>query len=237
MDLVIEFQTHEEVSALVAHRFLDAGIPMIAIDIPHPGAVYFGASNYQAGLTGGRALGKWARENWRGEVDEILLLEERIAGLLPSSRVTGMLHGVRECLPLAAAAPVKSFDGRGAFEASLQAIRKHLRNSAARHVLLLANNDPSVLGAIRAFEESGRAECCAAMGQNAIPEAREELRNPHTRLIGSVAYFPERYGDELIPLALSILAGKPTPPAIFVKHQLATCANVDRLYPLDSLAT
>jgi ribose transport system substrate-binding protein len=48
-----------------------------------------------------------------------------------------------------------------------------------------------------------------------------------------VAYFPERYGDELIPLCLNILQNKPTPPAVFVKHQLITPKNVRLIYPLD----
>jgi len=74
---------------------------------------------------------------------------------------------------------------------------------------------------------------CAVMGQNALRAARAELRRPGTRLIGSVAYFPERYGDELIPLALNILRQKPVPAAIFVKHQLLTPRNVDLVYPLD----
>jgi ribose transport system substrate-binding protein len=71
------------------------------------------------------------------------------------------------------------------------------------------------------------------MGQNALREARAELRRPGTRLVGSVAYFPERYGDELIPLALNILQQKPAPAAVFVKHQLLTPRNVDLVYPLD----
>jgi ribose transport system substrate-binding protein len=71
------------------------------------------------------------------------------------------------------------------------------------------------------------------MGQNALREARAELRRPGTRLVGSVAYFPERYGDELIPLAINILQQKPAPAAIFVKHQLLTPRNVDLVYPLD----
>jgi ribose transport system substrate-binding protein len=97
----------------------------------------------------------------------------------------------------------------------------------------MANNDPSALGALRAFEEAGRAQFCAVMGQNAIAEAREEMRRPGSRMVGSVAYFPERYGDELIPLALAVIAGRPTPPAIYTKHQLVTPANVDQVYPLD----
>ena len=39
-------------------EYLEANIPFIAIDIPHPGATYFGANNYQAGLLAGRYLGK-----------------------------------------------------------------------------------------------------------------------------------------------------------------------------------
>jgi ribose transport system substrate-binding protein len=59
------------------------------------------------------------------------------------------------------------------------------------------------------------------------------MRRPGTRLVGSVAYFPERYGDELIPLALSIVNGNPAPPAVFVKHLLVTPENVNRIYSKD----
>ena len=95
--------------------------------------------------------------------------------------------------------------------------------------------DPSALGALRAFQEAGRASDCAIVGQNAEPDGRAELREPNTRLIGSVAYFPERYGPGLIRFALDILAGKPTPPAVFLKHQLITHATVDNFYPNDAL--
>src|SRR5262245_31472293 len=47
VDLVIEFQTDEAVAPAIASSYLEADIPMIAIDIPHPGATYFGANNYE----------------------------------------------------------------------------------------------------------------------------------------------------------------------------------------------
>lgn len=72
------------------------------------------------------------------------------------------------------------------------------------------------------------------MGQNAIREARRELRRPGTRLIGSVGCFPERYGEELIPLALAILQKKPVPPAAYIKHQLITPGNIEMMYPLQT---
>jgi ribose transport system substrate-binding protein len=69
------------------------------------------------------------------------------------------------------------------------------------------------------------------MGQNAIPEAIDEMRRADSRLIGSVAYFPERYGLELIPLAIGLASGKTAPPAVFTKHRLVTPKNVDEVYP------
>jgi ribose transport system substrate-binding protein len=235
VDVAIEFQTYENVAPVIAARFLSAGIPVIAVEIPHPGAVYFGANNYEAGLIGGRALGKWAKDTWTGVVDEVILLEERIAGPLPQSRLTGVMTGMREVLPDLARANVVQFDGKGAFGPSLDLVRKHLRKQPRKRTLVAAINDPSALGALRAFEECGCASYCAVMGQNAIAEAREEMRKPGSRLIGSVAYFPERYGEELIPLAMSMAAGKQSAPAVFTKHKLVTSRNVDEVYPREKV--
>jgi len=44
VDLVIEFQTDEAVAPAIASRYFEADVPLIAIDIPHPGATYFGAN-------------------------------------------------------------------------------------------------------------------------------------------------------------------------------------------------
>jgi ribose transport system substrate-binding protein len=235
VDLVIEFQTDEAVAPAIASAYHQAGIPMIAIDIPHPGATYFGANNYEAGLLAGRHLARWAKQSWGGQADEVLLLELARAGSLPAARVRGVVAGIREVLHEAAAWPVVSIDADGQFKTALERVRKHLRESKAKRVLVGAANDPSALGAARAFQECGRADACAIVGQNAEPDARAELREPRTPLIASVGYFPERYGDGLIRLALEILARRPVAPAMFVKHQIVTRENVDHLYPNDAL--
>jgi ribose transport system substrate-binding protein len=234
VNLVLEFQTYEQVAAIISSKFLEADIPVIAIEIPHPGATYFGANNYHAGLIGGRALGLWARKNWDGQVEEVLQVELPLAGPLPQLRITGMMAGLGEVLPGLKRKTVVKLDGKGVFERSLDVARRYLRRTPARRTLVMGVNDPSALGALRAFEEAGRSQLCAVMGQNAIKEAREELRRPGTRLIGSVAYFPERYGEELIQLALSILQKKPVPSAVFVNHQLVTPKNVGLLYPVQT---
>src|SRR6266516_3796416 len=163
-------------------------MPLIAIEVPHPGATYFGANNYEAGLIGGRYLGRWAKQQWHADVDEIVLIALERAGSLPKMRLTGMLVGMKDVFPPLENCRVTYLDGDGKFGESFEAMRRHLRGRRARHVLVGAINDPSALGALRAFQEAGRTDGCAVMGQNASPEGRVELRQPGTRLIGSVAY-------------------------------------------------
>jgi ribose transport system substrate-binding protein len=235
VDLAVEFQADEAVAPAIAGKFMEAGIPMIAIDIPHPGATYFGANNYEAGLIGGRCLGRWANKHWQGEVDEIIMLEISRAGSLPQARIRGMLGGVNETMRRVESSRVIHLDGDGQFGTTLECMRKHLRTSKSKRILVGAATDPSALGALRAFDEAGRAADCAVVSHNAEPEGRAELREARTRLIGSVAYFPEKYGAGVIRLALDILARKATPPAVFIRHQLITPENVDHYYSNDAL--
>jgi ribose transport system substrate-binding protein len=235
VDLAIEFQTDDTIAPAIASKYLEAHIPFVAIDIPHPGAIYFGANNYQAGLMAGNYLGRWAKRHWGEEVDEILLIELGRAGSLPKARLRGALAGIHGTIRPADSSRTISLDGDGQFQTALERVRKHLRESRAKRVLVAAANDSSALGAMRAFQEAGRARDCAVAGQNAEPEARAELRMHDTRLIASVAYFPEKYGDGLIRLTLDILGSKSVPPAVFTTHQVITPENVDHFYPNDSL--
>jgi ribose transport system substrate-binding protein len=236
VDLVVEFQTDDAVAAEIASRYLEANIPFIAIDIPHPGGTYFGANNYQAGLLAGRYLGQWDKVHWTGRVEEVLLLELARAGPLVHARMNGVMAGLRETLRDAMGnCRVVSLDCDGQFKTALERVRRHLRQSQARYVLVGAANDPSALGAARAFQEAGRADTCAVVGQNAEPDARAELREQRRPLVASVGFFPERYGDAIIKLALDVLGHRRTPPAVFTRHQLITSDNVDHFYPNDLL--
>jgi hypothetical protein len=88
------------------------------------------------------------------------------------------------------------------------------------------NQDAATGCVIRLSAKKNRPKVCADLRAVSLLPLR-----PATPLVGSVAYFPERYGDELIPLALSILQKRPTPPAVFIEHQLITPANVGLFYP------
>src|SRR4051812_38904528 len=115
MHLVVEFQTFTDIAPVIASKYHAAGIPMIAVEIPHPGATYYGADNYRAGQIAGRYLGKWAKKHWGGRVDEVLMLEQSAAGALPQSRLTGTVDGIIEVLPQAAFSRIVHVEGHGQF--------------------------------------------------------------------------------------------------------------------------
>ena len=236
VDLVIEFQTDEHVAPIVAAKYREANIPLIAIEIPHPGATYFGANNYEAGLIGGRYLGRWAKQQWQSNVDEIVLITLERAGSLPRMRLTGMLVGMRDACPALEHVPVTYVDGDGKMADTFEAMRRHLRTTKSRrHARRRHQRSQCAWRSARISGEPAAPHACAIMGQNASPEGRAELREPGTRLIGSVAYFPEKYGPEIVAVALDILHRRPVPPAVFVKHQLVTPENVNHVYPNDEL--
>lgn len=232
VDIAIEFQTFAKIAPMISALFRTAGIPLIAVEIPHPGATFYGIDNYRVGLTAGQTLARWAKQNWQGQFDELLLLELDIAGALPHLRLAGAEAAIREFLP--GTHTTCQIDTRGKFLRAFDMVRKHLRVTPQLKTLIVGVNDPVALGAVRAFEEAGRLDFCAAVGLGATPEARVELRRAGTRLIGSIAFFPERYGEDLIQLACNILHKRHVPPAEYSHYQLITPQNVNQFYPIES---
>jgi ribose transport system substrate-binding protein len=225
VDFVIEYEFHYQIGPVLANLFHEAGIPTLAIDIPMPSAIYFGVNNYAAGLLGGDALAGFAKKNWRGRVDRILLLEIPEAGPVPHARVIGTLDGMRSVLPKLNEKCVLHKNGKGTEMGGFLATWRALRSLAKRDRLLIAAaNDNSARGAIRAVCEAGREHFTAIMAQGWGPDEglEDEISKTDSPLIGAVAYFPEKYGGKILPIVLQCLNGQAVPPAVYVEHKLIT---------------
>jgi ribose transport system substrate-binding protein len=234
VDVAIEFQRISDIAPELTEKFRQAGIPVIAVDNPHPDSVYFGADNYKAGRMAGVHLGRWAAQRWAGRVEEIVLMQSAVNPVL-EARIMGMYDGITSVVPRGTTLPLHRYDTHGRYEKALDAVRKHLIRSRARHILVGSMNDACALAAIEVFREFGREDHCAVAGQDGVIEARQEMRRANTRLVGTVGYFPETYGERLIRLAMDIVDGRPHLPAVFTQHRLITPGNVNQIYPNDLL--
>ena len=221
VDLVIEFQVEQEAAPVIADKIAAAKIPLIAIDIPHPHATYFGVDNYRAGFEAGQVLAAHSTAAWGGKVNWVIGLELSEAGQLVQSRTTGAFEAVRGAMP---EIPIECFvriDGRGMRDKSKKLVADFLqRHPKDRHILIAASNDTSALGAVDAAREQGREKHVAVVGQDCIAEALAEMQNHHSPLIGSMSHEVGTYGPSLIHLGLSLLRGQHVPPYNYVGHKM-----------------
>jgi ribose transport system substrate-binding protein len=221
VDLVIEFQIDQHVAPVLADKIDAANIPLIAIDIPHPHATFFGVDNYRVGFEAGECLVEYAQRTWDGRVNRILGLDVEKAGPLVRSRLTGAFEAIRSRLPEIPSKSMVRVDTRGLRDSSFQAVRGFLQRHSKDHgILIAAATDTSALGAVEAVRQLRREKTVAVVGQDCIPEALGELSRKGSPLIGSVSHEAHTYGPRLIHLGLSLLSGHRVPPYNYVEHKL-----------------
>ena len=192
VDLVIEFQVEQHIAPMIADKIAAANIPLIAIDIPHPHATFFGVDNYRSGFEAGECLAAYAVANWQSKINWVIGLDLPEAG-----------RGVRD----------------RSRQLIFEFLQRHPND---RHILIAAVADTSALGALDAVRELHREDHVAIVGQDCIPEALAEIRSPASPFLGSVSHETASYGPSLMHLGLAILRGQTVPPYNYVAHKVVT---------------
>jgi ribose transport system substrate-binding protein len=223
VDLAIEFQVEEHVAPRVAHIFKKADIPLVAIDVPHPNATYFGVDNFEVGLEAGSLLAGHALRKWKGKVDWVLGIGFAEAGSFVQNRIEGAFEEIRARLKDLPTDRFITIEGRGMRQPSRMAVVEFLRSQPkGQHIIVAAATDSSALGVLDAARESGRERDFAIVGQDCIPEVLLEMRSGSSAIIGSISHEVETYGPRLIQLGISILRGYTVPPYNYVRHKAVT---------------
>ncbi|HEU4634673.1 MAG TPA: substrate-binding domain-containing protein [Edaphobacter sp.] len=223
VDLIIEFNVEQSVAAIIGDKVASANIPLIAIDIPHPNATYFGVDNYRVGVEAGEMLARHAQAEWNGKVNRVIGLDLREAGLLVQGRISGAFEAVRSAFPDLPLDAFVRMDGRGMREMSAKLMEDYLqKHPKERHILVAAATDTSALGAVDAARRLKRQKHVVVVGQDCIAEALEELKSARSPLIASVSHEPNSYGPNLMQLGLALLKGHIVAPYNYVTHKLVT---------------
>jgi ribose transport system substrate-binding protein len=237
VDLLIEYNADGDANAEIAHRLAAAGIPALALVDPLPGAPLYGPDNLAAGRIAGRALGAFARDTWSDQaVLGVLIGDLADPGPVVSDRIQGINEGVRESLPTLKLA---SLDTGGQSVRADALLTKFLQTQRDQRLLIATLDDLAAVYAKNAVEMNRRQSDCIIVSQgldrNIHGGASEKKEiNPNNRasvVLGSVAYYMDRYGYDVLPLVLRLLAGETLPPRTVTQHILVTAANVFREYP------
>ncbi|HEX4168740.1 MAG TPA: substrate-binding domain-containing protein [Bryobacteraceae bacterium] len=225
VDVAIEFQRHVDVSPIIADIFSSAGVPLIAVHIPHPGAIYFGVDNYKSGYRAGAALASFAQNRWAGQFDLLILLDIPQGGIVLQSRIAGVVQALEASLgplPPGKVARISGGAERNIARRNTAAVLK--ANSKAKRILVAAGSDDGSLGALDALEDAERTAYAGVVGMEGSEDAISEIAKDKSCYIGTVAFFPEKYGAALIDLVFRLVNGQQVPPFWYVDHEF-----IDRL--------
>ena len=237
VDLYIQYQRDPAINAAVAERLKAAGIPALAINYPLPGAPLYTADNAAAGRIAGEALGAFAVQSWRGQPTVAIVIGPLAAQAdrVPE-RAQGVTEGLRRTLP---AARVTSLDTQGNPAQAAALLGRALAASPTAKILVAALDDVTALAAKSALEAAGRTPDAAIVSHGAdrsmhggINDRKEiDPNNRGSIILGSVAFYLDRYGEDVLPLVMRMLRGEPVAPRTVTSHRLISAGNVWAEYP------
>jgi ribose transport system substrate-binding protein len=234
-DFFIEFQSDAKVNSIVSAKFTSAGIPLLAIDVPVPGAPFMGVNNWGVALMGGEYMAQMIKEQWGGwdAVDMVVLGQMPVGGDVLMLRSEGFAAALAEEFGPEVEDKIVRFDGgMGQSEQAKAGMDDVLAaHPNAKKIAVTSINEQTMAGIIAAIQGAGRWDpddiIVVTLGMDELGQSqiREGLSD------GGIAFFPERYGRYVVPAVCAILDGQAVPPWIYVENEIITKDNIDQYYP------
>jgi len=237
VDLFIAYGADAEANVEIGSKMKAAGIPVLAVSYPVPGAPLYTADNLSAGAIAGRALGEFAKQSFPGEtVVAVVIGDLGDPRSAIADRVQGITDGLRREFPDMSPTRLDTSGNPARVEGLLG---KFLAAQPRRKVLVAALDDATAIAAKGGVEIAARIGDCVIVGQGVdrsihggISDKREiDPNNRSSIVLGSVAYYLDRYGYEVLPLALKMLRGEHIAFRTATAHLLITARNVFQIYP------
>jgi ribose transport system substrate-binding protein len=236
VELYVQYHRGAAGNARVAEILRAAKIPVLAINHPVPGAALYTIDNAAAGRVAGEALADFVARSWRGQPITAAVVGPLAGGEGVAERARGAAEVLTRRLP---AVRVSNLDTQGNPMQVATLLGKLLAAHPSGRVIVVATDDATALATKGALEAAGRLADGAIVSHGVdrsihggINDRKEiDPNNRGSIVIGSVAFYLDRLGYDVLPLALKMLGGEPVPPRTTVRHKLITPANVFVEYP------
>lgn len=225
VDLAIIYHLGERIGPTLSSTLLKKKIKMIAVDIPiPPWAIYFGVNNKVSGSIVGQELAKWVNTNWNGHIEKVLVLTESRVLDFVRARSTSALASLIEGIGYTPQ-DIMHLEAGNMRDISANAVTSVLKRwSDVHHIAVIGFNDETAVGAIEAARQLGRENDIITVGQGGNLIANE-LQHPNPRMVASVAYHPEQYGEHLMDLAMRMIGGERVARENFINHEALTAGS------------
>jgi len=231
----INFQFDSKVNSIISVKFGAANIPIIAVDVPTPGAPFMGVNNFKvAYMAGEEAIRRVEEMGGIDKIDNIILVQMPSGGEVVMLRSEGFYQAFVDKYGADVIDPktIRADGGAGEAEQANKAMTDVLaKNPNANTCVLTSVNEQTMSGVIAAIQTAGRwdPEKWIVITQGVDSTGQQQLRDGITD--AGVAYFPEHYGEYLIPASVALMQGANVPAFMYVENEIITLDNIDQFYP------
>ena len=224
-NVIVDFNVNGEIGGNIVDVVKEkGGYGVIGIDVEYISASgdkawFVGANNQVAGELCGGAIGDYVIANKDGNLEYLVLFFNSENGDEVKKRMGGAIDGLAakgidlaedqiEWIDLGGGGSDTTIQGKDKFTAWLTA------HPDAHSVGVVCVNDETSQGCLAAAETLGRETDCIFASHNVSQVFTDAVQNGtlYEGYTGSVAYYPERYGEYIVPLAQDIASGKNTDP-------------------------
>lgn len=240
VDGVIQFQVDGGISDAICDIL--EGLPVIAIDIAHEEcAVFMGADNRNAGEITGEGVGEWVAAEWGCEVDRVITFEGFASGQVSIDRLNGSIAGLQNVCPDNDYGDFEDWqpthpdtiitrqDADRTDPAFEQGRDWLTANPDAERIVALCLNEDACIGFHAAVEGAGRQGQVVFASNGADPTAHDLIREDEY-YVGATGFFPERYGELLIPNIIRMMNGEDVEDPLLMDHVFISADNIDEFY-------
>lgn len=239
LEVMINWQFIADASEAVCEAY--GNLPTVTMDVPQEpcAKVFVGADNHQAGVIAGTGLGDFAQSEFNCEYDLYVSLDLPGQPDINDARAGGTLEGFENVCGTVPEDKLIQIDKQQGGADNQENIRRTFTdvltaNPDAGVILVAAPfGDADANTTLAAADTAGRGDSVWVVSHGADESSWAPIRND-PRFLGSVAYFPERYGTLAVPAAIALAKGEDVSDTILMQHELVTAENIDEFYPESS---
>lgn len=236
---IIQFQGDLADPAAVCNE-APSGVPVVAVEFPQSpcAKTLVSADDYRAGQIAGAAVGAWVKAHWSCSYDAYVSFESTVAAARSQMRMEGYRQAFaaacQQPSPSSTPGPITNEQVGRAIDnepAARQAMAELLPSLAGKSkIIVVAVNDDAARGALAGAADAGRSADVWVSGQGG-DEASRALIRTNDHYLGDAAYFPERFGQTILPAMLDLIAGKSVPSQLLVEPAWIDATNIATVYP------
>lgn len=227
---LLNYQDNEKASPQICAQ--GPQVPVIAISIKQePCQISFmGADNAQAGALGGQGVGQYVKQNFNCKYDAYISLEAPKAGALNADRMGGYRTAFEKvCGKIH---DLHIIDTQGVADRARSGVTDTLTALPNAHrIIIVGINDSVILAGLAAATASNRSQDVFVSGQGLDPSGVCGMKNNPKQWVGDTAYFPDKYGDVVIPAIIKAVKGEKLPPLLPAELEFVTPTTVNQYYP------